>query len=184
MKRLFKAVVILSIFNYSCNNLSQNEKKILEIINNPICLEIFDSIQVNDKNKISYDEFRKSYKFILIIYLVDSCNPCYSKYHEWNKRSDNLKDYENFNMLFIIQGYSFESFISNVRSIGLIKGNYNIIIDPYRKFVEFNNLPVWLMNDAFILIDNNNKVRLIGNPFATPDMTKLFYSIISEDGRN
>jgi hypothetical protein len=46
-------------------------------------------------------------------------------------------------------------------------------MDSETKFVEKNkNSPRWII-DSSILIDSENKIKMVGTPFATPEMTEL-----------
>jgi hypothetical protein len=53
-------------------------------------------------------------------------------------------------------------------------------MDPYFKFVENNDIPVWIMKGS-LLIDANNKIKSVGNPFASEKMESFFYQVIGSN---
>jgi len=74
--------------------------------------------------------------------------------------------------------------MANVHEIQPIEGRYYVIMDPKGKYLENNlHIPRWVIERS-VLIDAENRVKLVGEPFATPDMGKLFYSIISGNDKN
>jgi hypothetical protein len=86
---------------------------------------------------------------------------------------------KNYTMLFIIQGYNYNSFIKEIKKICDVQDTYYIIMDPYFKFVNNNSVPFEILDES-ILIDSENKIRMVGAPWANEDMTKLFHRICKE----
>jgi hypothetical protein len=177
MNKFILSFIILGIIS-SCNHLSQQERELRNTLNSTVTLEMFESVQ-RDNFRKKYSDFRKEYKYIYIVYLIDSCTPCYGKYIEWHKRMESFDTIANFTVLFIIQGYNLDHFLSAVQEIEPVQKHYYVIMDSYMKFIENNDFPQWIIDRSF-LIGPDNKIKLIGTPFATPEMTKLFYSILGQ----
>jgi len=58
-----------------------------------------------------------------------------------------------------------------------VKDKFYTIMDSEGKFLENNSdIPRWMF-DASLLIDSENKIKMVGAPFATAEMTELFYEI-------
>jgi hypothetical protein len=126
---------------------------------------------------MSYTEFRKLYKYISVVYLEDGCSPCYPKYIEWNKEMDSLNVVEIHTVLFIIQGYSYDAFLKRVNEIKEVEDHFYSIMDKDLTYLLSNNdIPRWIV-DVSVLIDQDNRIKMIGEPWATNEMTELFYSI-------
>lgn len=183
INKLFLYSFFIVIPNFSCTRLSPEENKIKETIGKIINIAVFDTIQ-KDKMLMPFTEFRGRYKFIEIVYLEDSCQPCYPKFIEWQTRMDTLDLNDNFTVLFIIQGRSYERFLNNLQEFSsdsvLVNERFCIAMDHDYRFLDNNpDIDRWII-DKSLLIDDGNKVRLIGPPFASPRMTELLYSICNQ----
>jgi len=169
----FSILLILS----SCAEVSQQEKEIKKVLGERLKLSMFDTIQYGP-NKMLYSDFRKKFKYISVVYLEDGCKPCYPKFLEWYSHQEKIKSLKEYEVLFVIQGYNYDSFISALEEIEPWQNDCYIIMDPYFKFVENNDIPIWILN-ASVLLNSDNKIKSVGNPFASEEMEFYFYKIIS-----
>ena len=138
--------------------------------------------------EIPFGEFRDRYPFISLVYLEDGCLPCYPKYIEWQTRMDTLDLHEDFTVLFIIQGKNYERFIENLNEsepeYEPVNDRFHIVMDPDYRFLDNNpDIERWVI-DKSLLIDADDKIRLIGHPFSSPRMAELFYSICKQSVRD
>jgi hypothetical protein len=110
--------------------------------------------------------------------LEDGCRPCYSKFIEWQKKGVSFSSSENYSVLFIIQGFTYKQFMSRVNDIdNSIKDQYYAIMDVNYKYLHSNkSIPKWII-DSSILVDQENKIKMIGMPWKTNDMSNLFRHI-------
>lgn len=170
----------LCVFIVSCSNTSQPEKDLREVINKKLNIEISNKIMHRD-SLVSIQELREKHSHLSVIYLKDGCQPCYPKFVEWHQKMEEFKRNSGHSVLFIIQTKDYESFINNVRLLGEeIDEKYFIIIDPDFQFVINNSeIPDWIINSS-MLIDYENKIKMVGAPWLNQDMTELFYKIINE----
>ena len=54
-------------------------------------------------------------------------------------------------------------------------------MDPEGKFLEQNKeIPRWII-DASVLIDSENKIKMVGAPWLNKDMTELFYKTVRSE---
>jgi hypothetical protein len=146
-----------------------------EVINAQINIEMFQVVQLRNSN-ISMQQLRLNYTNMSIVYLQDGCNPCYPKFVEWHQKMEEMNEIKGHTILFVIQTQEYEDFISKVRQIGKeINEKYYVVIDPDHKFFTSNNhIPDWIINSS-ILIDRENKIKMVGAPWLNEDMKELFY---------
>ncbi len=160
----------------SCDNRTPGMKEIAKVINHPIQLENFEEVMWGDE-VMKYSEFRQKFKYYSIVYLEDGCSPCYAKYVEWHKRIYSIKVPDDYTILFIINALNYEYFLNDVKRIEAFKSPFCTIMDPHFDFIRENpDIPRRII-DRSLLIDSLNSIKMIGAPFETEELTKLFYDI-------
>ena len=182
MKRYFLTACVFTLI-FSCTQLTPEEKIIKETLGKTIETKMFTMVQEGNR-AISFEEFRDTYSFVSLVYLEDGCRPCYPRYVEWQNRMDTLQLNDDFTVLFIIRGMSYDGFLGNLLEsdpeYDLSKDRFHIIMDPDQQFMDANrDIPKQII-DKSILIDRENKIRLIGHPFASPQIAGLFNRICNE----
>jgi hypothetical protein len=177
-------LLYLIIFLFSCNQSvhSPIENIIKETLNKKVNLNVFDSIYYND-SIVNLEELRKRADYISIVYLRDGCAPCYPKYIAWHHKMDSIGSNEKHTVLFIIEGNThstYENFKNAVSKHGHFDNEYYTAIDNNFIFLDGNpGIPFDLIEKS-LLIDDENKVKLIGAPYINTEMKNLFHRIISE----
>lgn len=171
-------IIISFLICTSCISYSDKEKELKNVLGNKIELDQFELILCGN-DTISKNEFFKRYEFTSIVYLKDGCVPCYPKFVEWHHWFLNInKLHNNYAVLFIIQGYNYKTFLKKVNEIEQINFDHFIIMDPNFEFREQNKkIPYWIIERS-LLIDNKNKIKLVGFPFYNEDMKNMFHKII------
>ena len=173
--RRYLSLLLCLIPLISCSNQSVT-RDLKSNLNKTIRLEMFDTVRLGDK-LLSYEEFRQMYNYISVVYLEDGCQPCYPKFIEWQNRMDSLNKRNDYTVLFIIQGFRYNNFIKRVNEISVFSDHYYTIMDDDLNFLLNNNdIPRWII-DGSVLIGPDNKIKMIGEPWATHEITELFYSI-------
>lgn len=131
-------------------------------------------------SQINISDLRKNYKFISLVYLQNDCEPCYTKFIEWHNKMDSISYSDNYTVLFIIRGKSYEDFIDNIHKEKFIESKFYVAMDPNFRFLDQNaDIPFWIIDNS-VLIDQNNKIRMVGFPFTSDKMVKKFKLICSE----
>ena len=177
-------LIVNILFLNSCSRLSPAEKEMQHALQSTITLDNISNVGYTENDSISFDHIRQQFKYITLVFLQDGCGPCYPNFIRWHTEMQKLNSPENHVLLFIIKGRSYNDFMANVHDLQSVEGRYYVVMDTEGRYIENNqHIPQWIIERS-VLIDADNRVKLVGEPFATPDMTKLFYSIISEDGRN
>jgi len=161
----------------SCSQQTPESKRIEKTIGKKLHLGMFQTIYIKG-DTISYEKFQEGYKYKYIVYLLDECSPCYEKYIRWHKEMEKIETKKNFTVLFIIKGKYVLDFLSTVNSIEYIEDKYFITMDPNYIYPDGNKeIPEWVLESP-ILIDNNNKIRMIGMPFSNTKSIKKFKKLI------
>ena len=143
-------------------------KEISKTLNNQIAFEFFDSISYG-KGSLSFSDFRKQYEFISVVFLQEGCAPCYPKFAEWHRKMESVSHPENYTTLFVINARNYKQFIDGAMGYEQIDDRYYHVIDPENRFLRNNsNIPRWII-DRTLLIDQENRIKLIGAPYATED---------------
>lgn len=147
----------LAILLVSCSQPSQTEKDLKEVLNSSLNLEKFDTIQ-HKGSLLTLQELYDNYDFISVVYLQDGCQPCYPKFVEWHQKMEELDQVPGHTVLFIIQGRSYEEFMTEVLDIGYVEDRFYTIMDSEYQFMSKNKtIPMWII-DGSILIDPENKI--------------------------
>jgi len=171
------AIYILLLFGGSsiaCIRNIQEKKEIREYLDKTIRLDLFTSINSPEKFK-SYKEFRDKYKYVSVVFLRKGCRPCDLKIVDWQKNEEKIRDIHNYTVLFIVQGYTIDE-IKRMKSNNFF--DFNFVIDIHYRYLIYNkDIPYWILNNS-VLIDANNKIKLVGDPFTTPTKLKQFQSIV------
>ncbi len=162
----------------SCNRLSQTEIELRDNLNKVLQLDMFETVQ-QANNIMPFGEFRQQYQYLSVVYLQNGCQPCYPKFIEWQQKMDSIGVPDNYTVLFIIQGESYEEFMTEILDIGYVEDRFYTIMDTERRFMSKNKtIPMWII-DGSILIDPENKIKMVGAPWINEDMTKLFYETVN-----
>lgn len=113
--------------------------------------------------------------------VMEGCAPCYPKFIEWHKRMEQVSAPDNYTVLFIINARHYENFIRNANTYGVVDERYFHVMDPDNQFMMANlSIPRSII-DRSILIDKDNRIRMVGEPFANADMTKVFHIVTGVD---
>ena len=177
MKFFILTALFIIVFT-ACNNLSPKEKELRANLDKPLLLEPFKAVQQGNI-VMPFEEFRQQHSHLSVVYLQNSCSPCYPKFIEWQNKMDSIDTPDNFTVLFVIGGEDYSEFMENVLDIKYVEDKFYTIMDTEFSFLENNkDIPRWII-DSSMLIDGENKIKMVGTPFATPEMTELFYEIVT-----
>src|SRR5690554_1554267 len=177
-----KAIVLIamSALFICCTSTSQTEKDLRATINKEVSLEIFDLVR-RENTFLTLEDLKQRYDYLSVVYLQNGCQPCYPKFIEWQQMADSLNYPDNYSVLFVIQGNSYEGFMNEVLYIDYVEDRYYTIMDPEGKFLEANkDIPRWII-DASVLIDAENKIKMVRAPWLNEDMTQMVYEIVNKD---
>jgi hypothetical protein len=93
---------------------------------------------------------------------------------------DSIDTPDDYTVLFVIKGDGYGEFMSKVLDIEYVDDKFYTVMDPDGQFLKANKeIPRWII-DSSVLIDSENKIKMVGAPFATPEMTKLFHEICAK----
>lgn len=169
-------IVVAVSLVVSCTQLTPQEKEIKETINKTLNLEMFDTV-LKGNRQIAYEIFRQQYRYVSVVYLKYGCHYCYSDFVEWHNKMDSLKTPKDYTVLFVIKGKSYQEFMNKVLEVDSVDNHYYVIMDSASQFLRNNNDIPFRVLYRSVLIDNENKIKLIGTPYRSTKMTKLFYKV-------
>jgi len=167
----------------SCNQLSPEEKLIMDSLNRKVDFGKLEIVHTLD-DTMALESIRIRYKYIYLVSLQIGCRSCYQEYVLWQNEMNSYSSADNFTILFNIQGDNYDDFKSELMiyesDFNLSTESFYIVMDPEQKFINANPEinPGILANS--IMIDEMNKIILVGKPFASEQMKGLFENIILE----
>lgn len=175
-----KLILFYSVFLFSCTQLSQTEKDLRAVVNTSLSLENLDTV-MHKGAEISLIKLKKMHNYLSVIHLQNGCQSCYPKFLEWHIKIDSLIVNNDYALLFIIEGEDYSNFLAEVHKIQHVEDKFYVVMDRDGKFLEQNkNIPLWIINNS-VLINSDNKIKMIGEPWVNKNMTKLFYSIVRNE---
>lgn len=181
MKRNYVLVCILSLIISCKHQIPPEEEIINEILRETVDINTFHIIKQGNNETLSFAEFREMFNYISLVYLDEACAVCYPRFIDWQTKIKPLIKRSDFTVLFIIRGLSYEIFIENALKYGDFQDSFYYVKDPYNTFLTNNQeIPSWIFFDLSVLIDSENKIKLIGPPFVTPEMAESFLRFIGE----
>jgi hypothetical protein len=179
--KILSFLLLLLLFGVitGCKDFSEKEKQIHETIDKPLKIKMFKTVQ-QANTLLSLEELKQNHGYLSVVYLQNSCSPCYPKFIKWQQKMDSIDTPDNYSVLFVIRGNSYDEFMANVLDIEYVEDKFYTMMDPEGKFLENNkDIPRWII-DGSVLIDGENKIKMVGAPFATPEMTELFHKICKQ----
>jgi hypothetical protein len=178
--RLIVLVIIFVPFFYSCDRPSRSSKELLKVLDLTLEVEMIDTVRQGEA-AISWTDFRGKYRNISVVYLQDGCAPCYPKFIEWHKRMEQIATANDYTVLFVINARDYASFTRNTDLHEKIEEKYYYFIDPRNEFFRYNSDISRPVLDRSLLIDSDNRIKMVGEPFANADMTKVFHIVTGVD---
>lgn len=164
-----------------CNDSSLKKDDYSKYLNQHINIDMFSTV-IHRDSIYSWANFRKKYPNLSVVYLEDGCSPCYPRFIEWHSRMEQVSTANDYTVLFVINARNFEDFLKNVRVY--CENRYYYVMDPGKMFLQANGqIPIWIIMEQSILIDERNQVKMLGAPFANADMTKVFHIVTGVESR-
>ncbi|MFR3330406.1 MAG: hypothetical protein ACLTSL_09645 [Odoribacter splanchnicus] len=187
MQRYIKWLLLLTIVVsiISCRD-NTPQGMIRKAIGKKVKMQGLDEIQFLDQSMF-YQDFRRRYPFVGIIYVDQDCGMCRNTVLEWTKQTALLKTFpDNIAFLFVYRGDKPTMYFKEIsdyyyQSEEDVKFHFFIAPDPHFMFVDSNmDIPREIIDMSF-LIDENDRILLVGSPFATPQMKELYRKILMEN---
>lgn len=180
---IFRNYIITTCFLLflSCNNMTPVEKELNRVLGKKVNLTMFDKVY-HKGNSFDFNSIQQKYSYFTIVYIQYGCSPCYSKYVNWSRNKEDFLSVASHSIIFIVEGNMssiYEDFINEVRKEEpTIEDNYYTIIDTGFDFLKGNeHIPFWMIENS-LLIDDQNRVRLVGDPMGSKEMLRFFREIV------
>jgi len=176
-------VFIVSIFAAGCDRGPNSRNKLLKVLDLTLNVEMIDTVRQLGV-ALSWADFRSMYRNISVVYLQDGCAPCYPKFIAWHKNMEQVTTGTEYTVLFIINARDYASFTRNTDLRGEINEKYYYFIDPRNEFFRANSRISRSILDRSLLIDIDNRIKMVGEPFANADMTKVYHIVTGVDTKH
>lgn len=170
-------IVILSHLFCSCNSLDKRNERhssraqFESFYNKEISIPVellFLNLQT-DRDVESDDLFKKR---PCIISIIDAdCDVCVAKLADWKQFLSVSGDIKVEDLFLILQTANPKYFVDRYKSI--LNTDLNLILDSGYTLVRSNQIP-GEQNFRTFLLDNNNRIKLLGDPTKSPRLTNLY----------
>ena len=174
------AVILFFYTSAGCDQTSKSSRELLKVLDKTLNVEMIDTVRQGEA-AISWTDFRSKYRNISVVYLQDGCAPCYPKFIGWHKSMEQIATANDYTVLFIINARDYNSFSRNIRLNEEIDDRYYYFIDPLNEFLRYNSGISRPILDRSLLIDSNNRIKMVIEPFANADITKVFHIVTGVD---
>lgn len=132
----------------------------------------------------TFGELIKQSRFLSLIYVDELCDVCQVKLVEWNRYADLLPRSPGLVYVILFRGNDFETFRKTCLHGDPLSDKFVVAEDPQKRFVIGNaGIPYELL-DHTVLIDSSARMLLFGEPFATPEMTRLYRQVVTDSLRS
>ena len=177
--RLIAAILFLYI-SAGCDRTLKSSRELLKVLDKSLNVEMIDTVSQGEVS-LSWNDFRNRYQNISIVYLQDGCAPCYPKFIEWHKRMDQIATADDYTVLFVINARDYTSFSRKINLHEAIEEKYYYFIDPRNMFFRANSGISRSVLDRSLMINSDNRVKMVIEPFANADITKVFHIVTGVD---
>lgn len=135
-------------------------------------------VRMKEINNNYKEEILRSSPYKIFVMVSGGCPPCTQEILQWAEFSDRLLAYNNLKIYFVIRGTKLSYFKQTYASD--IPIDDNILIDSSDLFVKINDLPYYRDLNT-VLVNNENKILLIGNLVGNEALQNLFIETIKND---
>jgi len=171
----FLVVFFLAAFTIACNRYPLTVKLFKDHLGKKVDLSGYDFVY-NSKQVYSYAEFRAKYPFVTVNYIDEDCAICKIKVREWCDNAEKIPLHENLAHLFVFRGKNFETFLRYSQG----KTEFPFFVMSSEEFTYANNngsIDRQII-DAGFLIDRDNRIKIIGDPFVSEKMKDLYNRVV------
>jgi len=179
MKEVLSILVFVSL-TVSCHDNSKLSEEVALFRQRPVILTMHKGVMINGKENTIVDKNQQCLKYVVYNDSLDCTSCAINKMYLWNDFIEYAKPYNGRLKYFFIYSPSKKN-CKNVEFI-LKNGNFNypILLDTLNEFAKLNpHLPKNRVLHTFLL-DDDNKVILVGNPLYNGKIEKMFYKIVEE----
>ena len=180
--RFILFVLCSSFFLMSCNRATTSKSELLNALDLTLNVEMIDTVSQGEI-RLAWTDFRIKYSNISVVYLQDGCAPCYPKFIEWHKRMDQIATADDYTVLFVINARDYTSFTRNINLHEAIEEKYYYFIDPRNMFFRANSGISRSVLDRSLMINSDNRVKMVIEPFANADITRVFHIVTGVESR-
>jgi hypothetical protein len=172
--------LLIAVLIVACKNTkSPSQQVVKDALGREVGLKAIPSVFI-DKKEYDLEKWRNGQNNLWIVYLSTGCRDCYRKFGEWQLKMDSIGMERSNQVLFIINGNDISGFLSIANETGVKYSRYALALDKDAAFLNENAVISQLVFANGIMIDKRDRVRMVGAPFTTPQMTELYRKICSQ----
>jgi hypothetical protein len=172
--KLLFVFAVIAISLAGCRERPPIDKLFNKHLVKEVILSGYDSVYVAGQ-AIAYERFREMYPFLTINYVDENCSACKVKIIDWCNNINKIPESKNLAHLFIYRGNDHGKYLSFS-----CEGAFPFFVMPSKDFTYIHNNPKIdrQIIDAGFLIDKNNKIKVIGDPFLSENMRYLVAKMV------
>lgn len=174
----YAAIIILLIT--SCGTVASERKMVGKTLKKRLDLSTISEV-IHSDSTVSFSVLRERYKYLSVVYFRDGCSPCYPKFIDWHRRIDSIQKSDDYTVLFVINTTHYDIFRRQLSRYGEVDDKYYYYVDPKNSFLSANRSIPRVLIDRSLLIDRSNHIKMVIEPFANADMTKVFHIVTGVD---
>jgi hypothetical protein len=174
---LWFAALILFMVATGCRQEPSVVKLFKDHLGKKVDISGYDVVYGNGR-VYTYAEFRAIYPFVTVNYIDEDCGLCKVKVREWCDNVRKVPVHDNLAHLFIFRGKDYETFIRY--SQGETEFPYFIMPSEKFTYVDNNRKIDRQIIDAGFLLDKDDKIQIIGDPFLSQKMINLYKEKITK----
>lgn len=184
MKNVCYAILFVGLMiGASCvDAVSPVVKLFKEHLEREISLEGFKKVY-KGQDSLSYDDFRKRYPFLYVNYIDEECASCVVKIREWYKNSQSLPVYDKLAYVFVFRGEDYQKFLKHRVGKCPVTPFYFLCSKDFTYVINNKNIDRQIIDGGFLL-DEKNRIKVIGSPLkSVPLMDLIGKKIYEEDDK-
>ena len=171
-------ILTLFIFLRKKESISPIEKMVIKNFDKEIVFP--DSIYFMDNDKklrlvVKGEILNKNKKKIFVL-VSGGCRPCIQEILSWSEIYPQIMRNNDVDIYFIIRSIDFKYFKKNFADD--VPVGYKILFDKKDLFIRRNNLPYY-HNLNTVLVNDKNRIKLIGNPIGNEEMKRLLLKTVT-----
>ena len=136
-----------------------------------ICLDGFKQVY-SEQDTLAYSDFRQRYPFLYVSYIDEECGSCVFKIREWYKYSETLPMYDRLAYVFVFRGEDYGTFLKYRVGKHPSAPFYYLSSEEFTYVINNPEIDRQIIDGGFLL-DNKNRIKVIGSPLKSQSLRKL-----------
>jgi hypothetical protein len=174
MKEIVRFIIFVVGLTMGCSckdNASPVVKLFKAHMEKEISLEGFKEVY-SEQDTLLYGDFRKRHPFLFVSYIDEECGSCVVKIREWYKRSESLLLYDKLAYVFVFRGEDYRKFLKYRVGKHPAAPFFYLSSEEFTYIINNPDIDRQVIDGGFLL-DEKNRIKVIGSPLEFPSLRKL-----------